>query len=360
MGSSVRWLTAAVAAGAVVLAGCTADPTRTAEYASVVAEREEALASLDTVSGQLDDLLNELDDVESELADVKRSLDDTLTASEGLGADLRAAEAETSDLRKRVAVLEQLLEAEPFLEIDQEVERVCAQILSDPSGDAVAEAALMISFDARWESHVTPADMENRVRTCVGFDYLTEIGLGAEFGDGANVVTKWVRDVRIVVAGSPTEADLAALDATMGDLNRLISSVTVSRASSGPSELTLHFIPLVEFDQVVPEYVPGNDGFFWVFRNSANELTDGTILIRSDFLEQVHRSHLVREEVTQAFGLMNDSFKYHDSIFQQSWTAVGDYAAIDEVIIALLYRPEVRPGMVRDEMRGVLDWQLGG
>ena len=360
MGSPLRRLTAAVVAGAVVLAGCAGDPTRGADSASVVAVRDEALAHLDTVSMRLDDVLHELDQVESELAGVRRALDDAVAESEEVSADLGAANTETSDLRERVEALEQSFEAEPFLEIDREVERVCDRIVDSASGDAVADAAFLILFDARWESHVTRADIESRVKTCAGFDYLTEIGLGSEFGDGAEVVIKWVKDVRILVAGSPTEADLAALDATIADLNRVIDSVTVSRVAVGPSELTAHFAPLVEFDQILPQYVPGNDGFFWVSSNSANELTDGTMLIRTDVGDQAYRSHIVREEVTQAFGLMNDSFRYDDSIFQQAWTAVTDFAAIDEVIIALLYRPEVRPGMAKNELRLALDWRFGG
>ncbi len=71
-----------------------------------------------------------------------------------------------------------------------------------------------------------------------------------------------------------------------------------------------------------------------------------------------HRGHLVREEVTHAFGMPNDSFKYRDSIFQSAWTAVSDYAAIDEVVIALVYRPGVHPGMGENELRQILDWSF--
>ena len=361
MGSPIRRLALAVVAGAVVLAGCASDPTQSAEYTSMVAERDDALARLENVSEQLDDVLLELDQLESELVSVQRTLDDTTAERAALTADLRAADAEISELEERVAALEQSLGAEVILpEIDQEVERVCAQIVKDRSGNAIADAASLISFNDYWRSHVTPTDVESRVKTCAGFDYLIEIALGTEFGDNTAVVRKWVRDVRILVVGSPTEGDLAALDATIADLNRLIDSEEVRRVTSGPAELAVHFIPLVEFRGVIPQYESGNDGFVWIFWRADNSLTNGTVLIRSDGLDQVHRNHLVREELTQAFGMANDSFKYRDSIFQQSFTVVNDYAAIDEVVIALLYRQDVRPGMDGDALRLVLDWQLGG
>jgi len=349
----------AVVAAIVVMTGCTGDSTRGAEYEAVLAERNNALAHLDDVSEQLDDALSDLDQLESELADIQDVFDETVATNAKLTVDLRAAEATVAELQEQITDLELLLEAWLLLDIDREVERVCAQIIADASGDAVADAALLISFESRWKSLVAPADIESRVETCAGFDYLTTIALGAEFGGDNNVVNKWVTDVRILVAGSPTDEDLVALDETITGLNRLIDSLAVSRVSSGPSELTVHFIPVVEFEQVLSQYVPGNDGFFWISWNLAHEITIGTILIRVDGIDQSHRSHLVREEVTQAFGLMNDSFRYDASIFQQSWTAVNDYAAIDEVIIAMLYRREVLPGMGEDELRSVFDWKLG-
>jgi hypothetical protein len=49
------------------------------------------------------------------------------------------------------------------------------------------------------------------------------------------------------------------------------------------------------------------------------------------------QKHLLREELTQALGLFNDSYKYDNSIFQQSWTTTTDYAPIDVKLIEMLY-----------------------
>ena len=56
--------------------------------------------------------------------------------------------------------------------------------------------------------------------------------------------------------------------------------------------------------------------------------------------------NLIREEVTQALGLGNDSDKYMWSIFQQKNSFANQYfLPIDRRIIRLLYQPEVIPGM---------------
>jgi len=351
MGTPLRGLAVAVVIGLVALTGCSNDPTYSSEYALVVAERDAAQVRLDAISEELNTVLSELDQVRNQLAEVQRAGNDT--TSDGQNIDSDEASADPPDQGEGST-------AELALQIDQEVERVCSEILDSSSGETVAEAASMISFDDAWEPLTTPADVESRVTTCAGFDYLTAIALGAEFGDSDSIVRKWVNDIRISVVGSPTPADLEGLDSPIADLNRLIDPISVLQVASGPAELAVHFIPAAEFEQVLPQYVPGNEGFFWIFWNAANEMTRGTILVRTDGLDQIHRNHVMREELTQALGLSNDSFKYEDSIFQQAWTGTNSYAAIDEVIIALLYRPEVLPGMLEDELRIVLDWRLSG
>lgn len=337
---------------AVLLASCTADPTQSDEYSAIVVERDRALAQLDTTADQLAEAQHERDRLNSEVAAAQGTLDDALAANESLQSELAEADLEISELRGRLAALDLVPD------INREVERVCIAVAQDESGEL--EAAAVIEYDDLWEPYATQAELESRAATCAGFDYLIEIGLSSEFGDSRSSVVKWIRDVRIRTAGSPTEADLAALDATIADLNRLIDSVEVLRVSSEPAELTVHFVPQAEFRSVLPQAEPRNDGFVWINWNSARQLTSGTVLIRSDRIEQRTRSHLVREEVTQAFGLLSDSFAYSESIFQQQYTDVIDYAAIDEVIIAMLYRPEVRPGMSEAQLRRVLDWEFQG
>jgi hypothetical protein len=49
------------------------------------------------------------------------------------------------------------------------------------------------------------------------------------------------------------------------------------------------------------------------------------------------QKHLIREELTQSLGLVNDSWKYENSIFYQGWTTTNSYSEIDIKLIDLLY-----------------------
>ncbi|NJO03603.1 MAG: DUF2927 domain-containing protein [Bacteroidia bacterium] len=64
--------------------------------------------------------------------------------------------------------------------------------------------------------------------------------------------------------------------------------------------------------------------------------------------------HLLREELTQALGLMNDSMKYRDSIFYQNFTRTNAYTEMDRELIRLLYLVQIRPGMNAAEVEEVL------
>jgi len=95
-------------------------------------------------------------------------------------------------------------------------------------------------------------------------------------------------------------------------------------------------------------------GFFWAWWDDSGALYRARILIATDGITQEERSHLIREELTQSLGMMNDSYEYKDSIFYQEWTDTGSYTEIDRAVIRILYDPRIEPGMTMDEVDGVI------
>ena len=96
-------------------------------------------------------------------------------------------------------------------------------------------------------------------------------------------------------------------------------------------------------------------GFFWGWWDNTGAIYKGKVLIAADGISQQERSHLIREELTQSLGIMNDSYRYKDSIFYQEWTDTIDYAPIDRTIISLLYDSRLKPGMGKDQVRNALE-----
>lgn len=186
-------------------------------------------------------------------------------------------------------------------------------------------------------------------------DYFYEVALGAEFGDSIPVVKKWKDDILIKVNGAPTEDDINTIKTIVNDINDLLGSVNVKIVDENEN-VKITFSPESEFADLDPNYVPTDYGFFWALWYDDNyAIYEASILISSSDIAQAERSHLIREELTQSLGLMNNSNKFENSIFYQERTNITAYSDIDQAIIALLYLPQIKPGMTKVEISRLFD-----
>lgn len=186
-------------------------------------------------------------------------------------------------------------------------------------------------------------------------EYFYEIALNAEYGDNSNKTKKWQMDPKIKTYGNPTDEDLGTLDKVIDELNNgLIHDGVALQLAASNANVDIHFVPEAEFGDIEPRYVQGNKGFFWVWWNSYL-INRARILISTTGVTQIERSHLIREELTQSLGLMNDSYKYTDSIFYQGWTDTETYADIDKAVIQILYDPNILPNKSYLELKDIVD-----
>ena len=180
-------------------------------------------------------------------------------------------------------------------------------------------------------------------------EYLSEIGFGVEYGSAMPVIHKWTQDVRIVVHGSPTEADLQTLDQVVSELNFLVGEINLELVDEA-ANLEVYFSPESHFSEIEPTYVPTNLGFFRVWFDGEGVIQQGRVLIAADGTTQAERTHLIREELTQSLGLFQDSWQHSDSIFYEGWTTTDKYGPLDEATIRLLYQPQLAPGTNRNQV----------
>ena len=186
-------------------------------------------------------------------------------------------------------------------------------------------------------------------------NYFSEIALGAEFGDEIPVIKKWNKNIRIKIEGEPTSEDLEIINDIIVDLNELISGIKIKFVEK-KENLTITFSPESDFGSIDQNYIPTNYGFFWALWHDDNYVIyNASILVSSADITQNERSHLIREELTQSLGLMNDSGKYIDSIFYQKWTDVTEFTEIDRAVIKLLYLKKIKPGMTKDQIIQILN-----
>ena len=179
--------------------------------------------------------------------------------------------------------------------------------------------------------------------------YFLDISLGSEFGNRQARIKKWRQDIRIQVKGQPTQADSQTLKQVINELNDLITP-DIKQANSDIN-MDIYFIPEHKFSETEKNYKPRNLGFFSTRWNPVtHEIYRARILISTTGITQQERNHLIREELTQSLGLMNDSHRHPDSIFYQPWSRVTKFSAIDEAIIKLLYWENIQPGMNRSDI----------
>lgn len=180
-------------------------------------------------------------------------------------------------------------------------------------------------------------------------NYFYEIAFDAEYG-GNQRIHKWTTPLTITIQGMPTQKDRATLKQVVAELEAL-TGLSIKYGNHG--NVSLYFVPSSQFNTIEPNYRPGNIGFFWT-RWEDHRITEATILIASKGITQQERSHLIREELTQALGLMKDSNRYPDSIFYADWTKTQSYSRRDKTVIRTLYSPYIRAGMTRSRVEQVL------
>lgn len=197
---------------------------------------------------------------------------------------------------------------------------------------------------------LTPTPLPTEIDSTT-LDYFQEIALGSEYGDHMPTIGKWGKDtIGVSVNGTHSENDMACLNQTISDFNTLSSRVKLNREEAS-SDITIHFAPEATFGNILKEYVPRNMGFFWTRGNNLGVLNEATILIDTSAVSEIERCHLIREELTQSLGLMNDSPQFSDSIFYTEWTRTTAYSELDKKAINLLYGEYgIQAGMSRAEV----------
>ncbi|MBE9010275.1 DUF2927 domain-containing protein [Pseudanabaenaceae cyanobacterium LEGE 13415] len=186
-------------------------------------------------------------------------------------------------------------------------------------------------------------------------DYFMEIAMGSEYNQqGAPRIRKWSGEVRVQAFGKPTSEDLRTLRTVISEINGLAGGAIQMQFLTSNPNITIHFVPELQFKSIEPAYIPVNFGFFVTRWNNQGIINRANVLVTTTGVTQKERSHLIREELTQALGLMRDSYRYADSMFYQPWTDITRFSELDKSLIRMLYLPQIRPGMTASEVMRTL------
>lgn len=188
-----------------------------------------------------------------------------------------------------------------------------------------------------------------------GLSYFFTVALGAEYGSTARFVARWTKPVVTVrLHGKVDTRSRGCLNKVVADFNAL-TATTDLRLTTDPADIEVHIAPVSRFRSLVKSYVRGNDGYVSTRWSTAGTIVRATVLIRSSGISDRTRCHLIREELTQGMGLLRDSGRYWNSIFQIDYDAKPvTYSKIDKEVIRLLYSGALQPGDDRKDVRAAV------
>lgn len=180
--------------------------------------------------------------------------------------------------------------------------------------------------------------------------YFCEVALSSEFGKKYHKVRKWNKDIHIFVTGVPSPYLEKELREVLSELNAMISDIQLVLVKK-PEQANIKLLfgaaeDYVNMENHARSRVKDNWGLVYVFPNWRGEIKHGTLYIdvfRAK--DEVAQRHLLREELTQSLGLLNDSWAHRESIFYQGWTTTTHYSDLDRKMIKMLYDERIKPGM---------------
>lgn len=204
------------------------------------------------------------------------------------------------------------------------------------------------------EKEYIPTDYEIKL-----IDYFNEIALKSEYFDNPEKVTKWRKPMSLFIHkdGELNEQTTTILN-TINSINNISSDgfkieITEDYKNANTflylckkekiEELAPNFYELLN-NSINDEY----SGFSYVeFKWTNFVITKALIFVDSESSID-EQKHAIIEELTQSIGLLNDSDKYHDSIFYETdsiqSSRISQYSKMDIALINFLYNPKMKPG----------------
>lgn len=189
--------------------------------------------------------------------------------------------------------------------------------------------------------------------------YFEEVILHVEYTNGtgdATLVQKWTQPIRFRFFGTPTQEDLAVLNALFAQLNRIHGFPGIREAAEGETEqLRISFLEPEVFRASYASVVGGEDAVgateFW-YDTDTNEIYSARIGYRTD-LDQQTRNSILPEEIVNTLGI-SDTVLREDSITYQYSNDNLVLSDVDRILLALLYHPDIRCGMDAEDCAAVI------
>lgn len=186
--------------------------------------------------------------------------------------------------------------------------------------------------------------------------YFNEVCLDAEHTISGNpsVIQKWAEPIYYQINGDPTEEDMVTFTSFTDWLNTMEGFPGIyPTENAATANLNIHFCSYQQMLSILGDYFQNCDGgvSFWYYYN--NEIYNEIICYRTD-LGQRLRNSVILEEIYNGLGPIQDSVLREDSIIYSGFSAPQKLTEIDELILRLLYHPDIKCGMNAQDCEAII------
>ena len=178
--------------------------------------------------------------------------------------------------------------------------------------------------------------------------YFNEVCLDAEFvnsGDPSRL-QKWAEPILYVCSGDCTETDRETLEGFMQWLNAIEGFPGIGETDDFlEANMSISFREDEEsYLALMGENFSCTDGGVRFWYDEENRIYDAMIGYRMD-VDQEIRCSVILEEIYNGLGPVQDTDLREDSLIYSGYTAPQSLSPVDELILKLLYHPEMQCGM---------------
>lgn len=185
--------------------------------------------------------------------------------------------------------------------------------------------------------------------------YFNEVCLDGEYiisGD-PSVVQKWTVPIYYMINGTATEEDLSVISTFTQWLNALDGFPGIYETEDlSKVNLRIYFGDQQGMLSVMGETFTDLDGAvtFWYLDD---EIYDATIYYLADIDQQL-RNSVILEEIYNGLGPIQDTVIRSDSIIYQEFSTAQCLSPMDELILKLLYHPDIQCGMNAEQCAQII------
>ena len=180
--------------------------------------------------------------------------------------------------------------------------------------------------------------------------------LNNEFEETTKKCKKWKKDIKLFIFFEKYVKDLDdEANNIIQEINEISDTIKIYRTNNfeestmkvflSSANIFMDYLPINDW-----KYLENNYGFATIFYNHKFIIKRALIYVDIYRTKKIEcQKHLLREEITQSLGLVND-INMRNSIFNQNWECTTEYTNFDKMIIKLFMSKKIKSGMNKDEI----------